>query len=47
MNNFWPVRVLRFVSVFFILSVCLGMYFYPEVTYIIQLRQAILLLTIF
>ena len=29
MNNFWPVRVLRFVSVFFILSVCLGMYFYP------------------
>ncbi len=29
MNNFWPVRVLRFVSVFFILSVCLGMYLYP------------------
>ena len=29
MSNFWPVRVLQFVSVFFMFSVCLGMYFYP------------------
>jgi len=28
-SNFWPVRVLQFVSVFFMFSVCLGMYFYP------------------
>lgn len=29
MNNFWPVKVLRFVTLFFLASVFLGMYFYP------------------
>ncbi len=29
MDNFWPVKVLRFVSVFFLSSVCIAMYFYP------------------
>jgi hypothetical membrane protein len=29
MDNFWPVKVLRVVSVFFLGAVCIGMYWYP------------------
>ena len=29
MSNFWPVKVLRFVTIFFLLSVALGMWLYP------------------
>ncbi len=29
MDNFWTVKILRFVSVFFLGSVCIAMYFYP------------------
>lgn len=29
MDNFWPVKVLRVVSVFFLGAVSIGMYFYP------------------
>ena len=29
MDNFWPVKVLRVVSVFFFGAVCIGMYWYP------------------
>jgi hypothetical membrane protein len=29
MNNFWPVKVLRYVSTFFVLSVIIAMVFYP------------------
>jgi len=29
MSNFWPVIVLRFVPLFFIIAVCIGIVFYP------------------
>lgn len=29
MNNFWPVKVLRFVTLFFLLAIALGMWLYP------------------
>ena len=29
MNNFWPVKVLRFVTLFFVFAIALGMWLYP------------------